>query len=88
MTAAEAVIWARANRAAQMVVEFTPVQTPVWPLTQRPGPTVGPADVTPTRVGIGGGQPSHLGIDATVSVAHASPDREATRTSCPRRLTV
>ncbi len=40
VTATEAVIWARANRAAQMVVEYTPVPTVNWPLLRQVGPLV------------------------------------------------
>jgi alkaline phosphatase D len=38
VTATDAVIWARANRAARMVVDVTPATAPVWP-PQRQGVT-------------------------------------------------
>lgn len=38
--ATEAVIWARANRHAQMVVEYTPAPTIRWPPLRHPGPIV------------------------------------------------
>jgi alkaline phosphatase D len=57
VTATEAAVWARANRPAQMVVELTPVQTPAWPLTLRPGPTVGPADDFTGKVVVAGLMP-------------------------------
>jgi alkaline phosphatase D len=40
VTATEAVIWARANRAAQMVVEYTPASTVSWPPLRQVGPLV------------------------------------------------
>jgi alkaline phosphatase D len=40
VTATEAVIWARANRAAQMVVESTPASTVSWPPLRQVGPLV------------------------------------------------
>ena len=40
VTATEVVIWARANRAAQMVVEYTPAPAVSWPPLRQVGPLV------------------------------------------------
>jgi alkaline phosphatase D len=40
VTATEVVIWARANRAAQMVVEYTPAPAVRWPPLRQVGPLV------------------------------------------------
>jgi alkaline phosphatase D len=44
VTATAAVIWARANRAAQMIVEYTPVSTVSWPPLRQGGPLVDARD--------------------------------------------
>ncbi len=44
VTATSAVIWARANRAAQMLVEYTSAAVPGWPPLRVPGPQVEVAD--------------------------------------------
>ena len=44
ITAIDAVVWARANRAARMVVEYTPVGAPTRPPARRDGPSVTAAD--------------------------------------------
>jgi alkaline phosphatase D len=40
VTVTEAVIWARANRAAQMMVEYTPAPAVSWPPLRQVGPVV------------------------------------------------
>ena len=44
ITATDAVVWARANRAARMVVEYTPVGAPTRPPARRDGPSVTAVD--------------------------------------------
>jgi alkaline phosphatase D len=44
VTATEAVIWARSNRAAQMVVEYTPTSMVSWPPLRQVGPLVDARD--------------------------------------------
>jgi alkaline phosphatase D len=44
VTATEVVIWARANRAAQMVVEYTPAPAVSWPPLRQVGPLVDARD--------------------------------------------
>jgi alkaline phosphatase D len=42
-TASSVVIWSRASAAARMVVEYSSVTAPSWPLERRSGPSVGAA---------------------------------------------
>jgi alkaline phosphatase D len=44
VTVTEVVIWARANRSAQMVVEYTPAPAVSWPPLRRVGPLVDARD--------------------------------------------
>ena len=44
VTATTAVIWARANRSAQMIVEYTPLRPVSWPPARHIGPLVGAGD--------------------------------------------
>jgi len=44
ITATDAVVWARASRAARMVVEYTPVGAPTRPPARRDGPSVTAVD--------------------------------------------
>jgi len=54
VTATEAVIWARANRAAQMLVEYTPVSTVSWPPLRQVGPLVDARDDFTGKVALQG----------------------------------
>lgn len=40
VTATSIVIWARASRAARMIVEYTATPSAAWPPVRRPGPLV------------------------------------------------
>jgi alkaline phosphatase D len=97
VTATEAVIWARVNRAAQMVVDYTPAPAVSWPPLRQVGPLVDAGGDFTGRVVLQGLMPDTryvywvrfvAAIEGVEAVSEAGQFRTAPADGAARALTL